>query len=235
MTIRNTGELHLYEEVLLLALRDKQGTLHFGTHYQFALAGAIVAELLLNGKVTIETDRKRNFLVVADGSPAGDELLDEMLAKVGTARRRQQVQAWVRRIANLPRLRHRAAQGLVRKRILKHEEDKVLLLFKRNLYPEVDPRPEKRILDKIYQAIFTDQRDVDPHTLVLVAICDTTGLLKPNFDKKRLRERKERIKQIVKGNVVGSATQKAVEAMQAAVMVATIIPAVTVTATTAGH
>ena len=228
------NELHLYEEIMLLSLRDKEGTIHFGVHYPFALAGAIVAELLLKGKIAVETDRRRNFIAVVDGSPLGDPILDEILSKMGSARRRQQVQPWVRRIANMPGLKHRAAAGLVRKRILKMEEDKVLLIFRRKLYPEIDPRPEQRIVDRIHKAVFTDQRDIDPHTLVLIAISDSTGLLRSNFDRKKLRERKRRIKNIVSGSLVGKATREAVEAMQAAVMVAAIIPAVTVAAT-AGH
>lgn len=226
--------LHLYEEILLLALRDKEGSLHFGIHYQFALAGALVAELLLTHKITIETDRRRKFVVLVDGSPTGDEVLDACLDKLNASKRRQQVQNWVRRFSAIPRLKHRAASSLVKKHILKLEEDHVLFLFKRKIYPEIDPRPEKRILDRMYDAIFSDKREVDPHTLVLIAISESTGLLKANFDKKRLRERRSRIKQIVNGDLVGKATKDAVEAMQAAVMVATIIPAVTVAAT-AGH
>ncbi len=230
----SNNKLHLYEEVLLLALRDKQGSVHFGIHYQFALAGALVAELMLTNKIAVEANGRRKFVVLVNGDPTGDEILDECLEKLKAAKRRQQVQVWVRRFSQIPRLKHRAASSLVKRRILKLEEDQVLFLFRRKLYPEIDPRPEKRILDRMRDAIFTDKRDIDPHTLVLIAICDSTGLLKANLDKKRLRERKRRIKQIVEGVLVGKATKEAVEAMQAAVMVATIIPAVTVAATS-GH
>jgi hypothetical protein len=230
----NNNRLHLYEEVLLLALRDKEGSLHFGVHYQFALAGALVAELMLTRRITIDTNGRRKFIVLADGTPTGDEILDTCLEKLRAAKRRQQVQTWVRRFSAIPRLKHRAASSLVKRRILKMEEDQILFLFRRKLYPEIDPRPEKRILDKMHEAIFTEKREIDPHTLVLIAICDSTGLLRANFDKKRLRDRKSRIKQIVQAELVGKATREAVEAMQAAVMVATIIPAVTVAAS-AGH
>lgn len=226
--------LHIYEEVLLLALRDKEGSVHFGVHYQFALAGAIIAELFLTKRIELELVKRKKFVRILDGSPVGDPILDEVMNKVRISKRRVQVQEWVRRIANLRRLKQRAAESLCRKRILKLEEDRVLFVFRRKIYPEIDPRPEKRILDKMYNAIFTELRDIDPHTLVLIAICESTGLLKPNFDKKRLRERKGRVKEIVNGSLVGKATKEAVEAMQAAVFVAAVLPAVTVAAT-AGH
>ncbi len=45
------NRLHIYEEILLLALRDKQGTIFYDVHYPQALAAAILAELLLIKKV----------------------------------------------------------------------------------------------------------------------------------------------------------------------------------------
>jgi len=224
------NKLHIYEEILLLALRDKKGSTHFGVNYQFAMAGAIVAELLLDKKIEIEKVKKKKFVKLVDGTLSGDDILDETLQKLQTAKRRQRVEAWVSRLANIRRIKHRAAENLCKKRILKMEEDKVLMIFRRKLYPEINPKPEKQILNKMFDAIFTEKRNIDPHTLVLISICHSTGMLKPLFDKKKLRERKSKIKEIVNGNLVGKATKEAVEAMQAAVMVATIIPVVTATA-----
>jgi len=44
------------------------------------------------------------------------------------------------------------------------------------------------------------------------------------FNKKELKERKVRIKQIVNGEITGKAATEAIQAMQAAVMVACIMP-----------
>jgi len=223
--------LHIYEEVLLLALRDEEGTTHFGVNYQYALAGAIIAELLLDKKIGVETSGKKKFIKLLSHKYTGDEILDESLKKLKTAKRKAQVTAWVGRIAGLRRLKHRAAESLCRKGILKMEEGKVLLLFKRKTYPEINPKPEKLIIGKIQKAIFTEQKDIDPEVIILISICESTGLLKPLFDKKELRSRKDRIKQITSGTLIGKATKEAIEAVQAAVMVATIIPVVTVTTT----
>jgi hypothetical protein len=40
--------IHLHEEIMLLALRDKEGTVAAGAMYQYAIGGAILAELLLS-------------------------------------------------------------------------------------------------------------------------------------------------------------------------------------------
>ena len=46
------------------------------------------------------------------------------------------------------------------------------------------------------------------------------------IDKKELKSRKQRIEQIVNGELAGKAAKEAIEAMQAAVMVAAIMPAI---------
>ena len=52
-------ELHLHEEVLLLALRDREGTIASGTHYQYAIAGALLAELLLEERCVVDAEGRK--------------------------------------------------------------------------------------------------------------------------------------------------------------------------------
>ncbi|MFA9454949.1 MAG: GPP34 family phosphoprotein, partial [Candidatus Aminicenantaceae bacterium] len=119
--------------------------------------------------------------------------------------------------------------------ILRADEDKVLLLFTRKVYPEVDPGPENKMTERLREAIFTEKEDIDPRTVVLVSLAAATGLLKVTFDKKELKARKERIEKVVNGDLSGKATKAAIEAMQAAVFVACIMPAIIATTTTAAH
>jgi len=228
--METSTHLHIYEEILLLSLRDKKGTMLFGINYPQALAGALLAELLLKSKIEIESSGKRKFVKLVNQKSTGNTLLDECIEKIASAKRRARPQNWIQRFANISRLKHKAAQSLCRKSILKMEEDKVLLLFNRKIYPEIDPRPEKRLMDKMYAAIFGSSTEIAPETVILISICNSTGILKQLFDKGKLREKKKRIKDITSGNLIGEATKDAIEAMQAAVMVATIIPAVTTVA-----
>jgi hypothetical protein len=114
--------------------------------------------------------------------------------------------------------------------ILRAAEDTILLLFARKIYPEVNPEPERKLIERLRQAIFTDSRDVAPQTVVLVSLANSTGLLKVVFDKKELKGRKARIEEIINGEITGKAAKEAIEAMQAAVMVCCIMPAITTAA-----
>ena len=76
------------------------------------------------------------------------------------------------------------------------------------------------------KAIFTDTQDIDPRTVVIISLAKSADLLKMVFDKKELKIRKQRIEEIINGEVVGKATAEAIQAMQAAVMAACIVPVI---------
>jgi hypothetical protein len=227
MTIRNT--LFLHEEIMLLALRDEQGTIAQGTMYQYAIGAAVLAELLLNKRIAVEESRKRKLVNLVSPQSLGEPLIDECLEKVGSGKRRASLQTWVSRFAGVKNLKHRVAQQLCERGILRVAQDKVLLLFTRKIYPEVNPGPERELIGRLRYAIFTDTRDIDPRTVVIVSLASSAGLLKVVFDKKKLKGRKTRIEQIVNGEITGKAAKEAIQAMQAAIMVACIMPAIMTT------
>jgi len=218
--------LPLYEEIMLLALRDEEGTIQSGTMYTFALGGAVLAELMLLGRVTVDEAKKRKLARVVDPTPIGDPLLDEALGKLRAAKRAATLETWVTRFASIKRLKHRVAESLCRKGILKASEDKVLLLFTRKIYPELNPKPERELVERLRDAIFGDSNDVDPRTVIVISIANSAGILRSTFDKKRLKARKERIDRIVNGELTGKAAAQAIQSLQVAIMVACIIPAV---------
>jgi hypothetical protein len=225
------NRLYLHEEILLLALRDREGTVASGTNYSYAIGGAVLAELLMRGRAVVDREKKKKFLRLVNSTPFGDPVMDECLQKLVTAKKRAQLQTWVSRFAGVKRLKHRVAEQLCRRGILHADEDKVLLLFTRKVYPEINPEPEREVMERLREAIFTDTESIGPRTVVLLSLAKTADVLKVNFDKKKLKARKKRIERVANGEVTGEATKEAIEAMQAAVMVAVIIPTIAAGAT----
>ena len=224
----NTDELRLYEEILLLALKDEEGTIACGSMYNYALGGAVAAELLLSKRIEVEDSRRKLVSVsVVDGEPIGDAILDEWLLKMGSGKRRKSVQAWVEKIANSRDLKNRISIQLCSKGILKMDEDKILFIFTRRIYPEINPEPERRIIGRLYNAIFSETNDIEVRTVVLLSLAKSANILPMIFDKHELKQRKKRIDQVVNGDLVGKATKEAIDAMQAAVMICCIMPAIT--------
>jgi len=221
--------LFLHEEVMLLALRDREGTVASGTMYQYAIGAAVLAELLMQQRIAVDESNKKKIVDVVSAAPVGDALIDECLEKVCSAKRRASLQTWVSRFTAVKHLKDRVARQLCGRGILRADEDTVLLLFTRKIYPEVNPEPERKLIDRLHNAIFLETEDIDPRTVVLVSLADAAGLLKIVFDKHKLKSRKERIARIVNGEVAGKAAKEAIQAMQAAVAVSVIMPAVMTT------
>lgn len=217
------SQLFLYEEIMLLALRDEQGTIATGFVEQ-AVAGAILAEMLLEGRISIG-DSKKQFVSLLNNKTSGDPVIDECIDKMDAARKPVTLQNWVHKLASIKNLKHKVAQHLCERRILRADEDKVLFLFTRRIYPEINPSPERKIIERMRKAIFSDQQEIDARTVVLISLAKGSDLLRHTFGRKELKPRKERIEHIVNGDVTGKATADVIAACQAALIVAAIMPA----------
>jgi hypothetical protein len=62
--VENTNNLFLHEEIMLLALRDEEGTIASGSMYNFAVGGAIIAELLLSQRIAVDQSKKKKLVSV---------------------------------------------------------------------------------------------------------------------------------------------------------------------------
>ena len=216
--------LALYEETLLLDLDDHKGTALTGLHRN-AMAGAILAELVIMTAISLRDDRHKTVRVKPNVRTK-DPILDEALQLISSAKKPKPASHWVMKIANMDNLHHRVAKGLVAKGVLAEETGKVLMIFNRTVYPEANRNPERELINRLEKAIFTSAPRVDERTLVVIALANATGSLNRIFDRKRLKTRKARIEQIIDGQLVGQATQEAVAAIRAAILVATTVPVI---------
>jgi Golgi phosphoprotein 3 len=212
-------DLRLHEETLLLALKDEKGT-PAGSMYSYAMAGAILTELLLEGRVrAVPRRRGKPLLEPADSAMIGEPVLDDALRRIREARRRATLATWVSRLARRAMVQA-TAERLARKGVLRAEEKRVMVLFSRTVYPELDPAPERRLIERIRSAVLGDG-PVDERTAAAVALAHAAGLLRPLFDRKVLKARKVRLAEISEGAVAAEAAREAIQAVQSAVIAAT--------------
>ena len=216
---------HLHEELLLLALVDDKGTTASGAWYQQAIAGALLAELLLSGYIQLEGEGKKAVIQVLGDAAPEDSLLGECWTRIRDAKKSSTAIVWVSKFAAIKKLKHRVAEPLVEQGLLSMDEKKVLFVFTQKIYPELDGRPEEAIWKRLEDAIFTDVEEVDARTAVLLSIADASGILKVGFGRKELKASKERIAQVVAGDKAGDATRQVVQAAATAAVMAAIMPA----------
>lgn len=206
--------LYLHEEILLLALRDKEGTILPGAMVEYAIAGAMLAELILHGRVRTQNEKWPKLVELISAEPFNEPVLDEALNKVATAKRRAKPETWVTRWINLKKLKARVAEGLCARGILRAEEVTTLFIFKSHIYPELDPAPERAMMERLENAVFSDDANVDERTVILASLANATGILPCIFGGTRLKSRQKRLKQLTANEVAGAAARNAITTMQ---------------------
>ena len=221
--------LLLHHEVMLLALREQEGTV-IGAMYPYAIAGAMLSELALQKRVMISNDKKQLVSISTDKAPsvaASSPLLNEVIEMIGSAKRPKGAKEWVTKVAMMKDLKQRVARELCDLKVLKEGEDKVLWIFPRKIYPELAAKFEREIKDRMSKLMFGQTTKHDERTTLLVSLAKHAGLLPYNFDKERLKRNKDRIEKVASGDMFATrATKDAIIAVQTAIMVATMMPAI---------
>src|SRR5262245_46096827 len=121
--------VNLAEELLLLAYDDGGRIQAGGPALDFGLAGGLLLELTLVGRLDLDKGR----VVVVDPAATGDAVVDQALAEISADDRRRTPQDWVGRLGR--DVRERVLVDLVNQNILRRERDKVLWVFPRTRYP----------------------------------------------------------------------------------------------------
>ncbi|MEM6915059.1 MAG: GPP34 family phosphoprotein [Verrucomicrobiota bacterium] len=207
--------LHLYEEFMLLALHDDKGTVQI-QYIEYAVAGCFLAELLLEGRVSMDGSRRKIISLVSE-EETGDPLLDDCLRMLSEFRKDRPLSHWIGKLCRQSDLRHRIARQLCRRRILKGEEEKVLLFFTRRVYPELNPVPEQEIVERIRVALEQDSSPVDDKTVFLISLANETGVLRQTIGKADAKALKKRIKELTSEECVGKATGQLIAGVAATV------------------
>ncbi|MEV0234435.1 GPP34 family phosphoprotein [Nonomuraea sp. NPDC050786] len=208
------------EELLLLAYNDEKGTqLVSGTQLDPALAGALLAELAVNGRLEL-SDKK---VTVKDPSPLGDPELDATLGRIAKEGKERKPAWWVQRLQSA-NLRKRLLSRLAESGVLAEQRGKVLGIFPTTRWPEANPDVEAAVRGRVTSALAG--ADPDARTAVLIAIAHAAKL-----DGKAFPEAsKQRVKEIAEGAWTADAVAQTIAAINAVMI--TTITAATVAATT---
>jgi hypothetical protein len=222
--------LTLPQSLLLLTLKDESGRPKAGL-YKPAIAGAGVSELLLRG-LLIATEDKKPKLIAAPDARAREPFLDLILNAIANSEKQRTMQDWITRLGNHKDLIPTLAEELCKLGALTKETSKVFGLFTLTSWPEASPKLESNLKTELKRTI-AGTGQVDERLSVIIALAKTADVLRHNFDRDLLKSNKARIKAITAGDLLATgATVAAVKAAQAAItaaiVVAAVIPTVTV-------
>lgn len=214
-------EVTLAEEVVLLAYDDDGVARGTGQHLDFGLAGALLLDLVLAGRI----DVVGRHVAVVDPTPTGDDLVDAVLRRIGTDRTPRRPKDWISRLAK--GVRPPVIRRLIDAGVLRQETDKVLWVFSLTRYPPcdgVEPATETDARRRMRTAV-TGTGPVDPRTAALCGLVSALGWEKRLFPDLPRGQLKARLKEIRQGSWAPEAVKKAIEEVQAVLAAATVAAA----------
>ncbi len=160
------AKLTLYEQMVLLALDDKQGNIICADYYlQYTVSGAILLELMMAKCISLE--EKTNLIHYTQPYFGSSTILHEAIDLINTADKPKNINHWLETFKNkIKNIHHRIIEGLIAKDILE-EKDGKFLFFKYKTYPTHDPLVEHILKEKVRYIVLN--KDSSDFNLVLVA------------------------------------------------------------------
>lgn len=209
--------LTLAEKLFLLSIDDVKGTVAVGIYGElyYGLAGGLLADLVLQGKLVTEEDT----ITVSDKSPTGDDLLDETLEKIASAKKPHRTSHWISVLPskNLPA---RIAERLVVKDILRMEEKRYLWVIPFQAYPQQDASA-KYWLKQHLRAVVLANEKADPRDVALLSLLKACSLSKMVFTKDERKWAQKKVEALMADEVFSPAVGEVLADIEAALVVAT--------------
>jgi hypothetical protein len=208
--------LTLPQELYLLALHEEKGRVpaSLSTSLHYGLGGAILAELILQGRVGL--DDKRKAVVVNDAMFTEDDLLNEGLERIQTSGRRHRAKYWVSTFSDyISKLEKRLANCLVDLGVLRKEQKRFLGVVPYEAYPAQDASARFWIKQHLRSVVLGGEAP-DGHTAALLSLVRACDLLGRIFTRDELKTARRQIEALRSGEAIGEAVQQAIETIEAA-------------------
>ncbi len=211
----NFPPITFVEEIVLLALDDVTGApLPLPvTALSHGLAGAVIADLALAGKV--DTDAQE--LTVLDPTPTGDPLLDPWLSLIAADPQPRPVTHWLALLSDRQKeIENPALERLIARGILQRQDKKILWVIGLRRYPTIDGTERAEVRTRLGALILGDDLP-DPRDAVLLSLLAGCRLTDRIFSGREFEAREQRLATLAKMDLVGrevaAATSESIEAL----------------------
>ncbi|MCX5230593.1 GPP34 family phosphoprotein [Streptomyces sp. NPDC006553] len=215
----------LAEEIMLLSLDDVSGVAKERQTAAWAVAGGILLDLVLAGRLSVDDGRLR----VTDATPTGVPLLDE---------RMRQVDAWCAKKGRAPKVTEwltkdhtkavKATTESLRERgLVREERQRVMGLFPVSRYPEADGSVERELRARLHTVLATGPTH-SARTTGLLALIHGARLHRLAFPDIPRKEVAARLEELTAGQWAAESVRRAIRDMQAAMLAITAATTVTI-------
>jgi len=211
-------QLTMPEEIMLLLLDDRTGR-PVGLPppaADFAIAGAVLMELSLDGR--IDTDLER--LTVTSTRPTGDGVLDQALAMIANDEGKHDSRYWISELgAQGEAFRETLLARLVSHGVLRAEEGRFLWVFPDRRYPKAaEGATEVREVRARLREIILSDDIPEARDALLIGLCRATGLVPLLLTPPELEETITRVDQIADLEELNRALAEVIRQLQASMV-----------------
>ncbi len=193
--------LTIPEEIYLLSI-DENGEQHLNFRnesFDIIIASSILVELLLLHR--IDSDEKYIFMDKTD--KVGDELLDGIIDEIVEYNGSRRIEEWISSLSIQGQyFRDEIITSLVRKGVLKIENEQVFWFFSKRKYPLVGEEELEEVQARIRKLVFGNELPGE-RDMVIVSILKNSNLLGTVFTTEEIAANTERINQIAKMDFIG--------------------------------
>ncbi len=219
--------LTIGEEIFLLALNDAKGSIPnaIAIPLRFTLAGAVLGELFLAGKVKLNDHQK---VMLLDETPCEDPLVNDALETIKTHQAHpRKIHYWINEINPHPKKAlQRLGEGLVAKGILHQEEKRYLWVIPYVVFPQQDASAKYWVKQHLRGVVLAGEI-ADLHSLMVLSLVRAGNMLDFVFTRDEMKAASKRITRIMRETLPRLAVMESVEEIEAAVtalVIATIRP-----------
>ena len=212
-------ELRLSEELVVLALNEKRGTIApFKREYiKYGVAAALLQELIILQKLQLDED----MITVIEGNPFGDKLLDPALEILEQSVKKKKVQHWVSRIGGkYGKLKKILLDDLIDKDVLRPKDEPGDReggpgLLRRQRFKTWYDMPLQQLRKRLHDILVYGEKP-DPGSLRLIGLLHACKLTRRVFTDKEDQEKvMQRIDALTEGDVFKKAIRSVVNSNRA--------------------
>ncbi|MCF7911382.1 MAG: GPP34 family phosphoprotein [Candidatus Cloacimonetes bacterium] len=201
-------KLSIAEEFLLLSLDDEKGVVcnqpFMGL--EFGLAGAVLMELALMGRLRVD---EKKLEVLAD-SATGNQIFDDALAMISSQQAVEDAKYWVWKLGiHIQEIKEYFISHLIELGILEKKEQNILWIYRRKCYPMLDDKVEREDKERI-RKIVLDGVEPEPRDIILISLMHSCNLTSEIFSREEQDNYCQRIESIAQMNLIGKAVYEAI-------------------------
>jgi Golgi phosphoprotein 3 len=188
--------LTLSEELFLLTLSEKKSSVAVSSAKALpvALIGAMLAELMVIGKIALEDGAK---VKLASASHTENEYFNHILLRIEKAKKPKKLTHWLEAFSRKPKkLEKSLVNSLIAKKVLKEKKKKLLWVIPFLDYSQADASA-KFWRKRQIRAIILAGEKVDPQSAALLNLLKSCNLLDYLFTKDEMHLARKRAAELI--------------------------------------